>query len=56
LIYFGSDPNFAKIYPAELKHTQTPSGVPPHALLLKPDTIVILIRNLNPKNCATELE
>jgi PIF1-like helicase len=54
-VYYSSDsvvsedPNDVNIYPAEFLHTQTPSGVPPHVLLLKPGTVVMLIRNLNPK-------
>jgi hypothetical protein len=39
-------PNDANIYPAEFLHTQTPSGVPPHVLLLNPGTVVMLIRNV----------
>jgi ATP-dependent DNA helicase PIF1 len=45
----SEDPNDVNIYPARFLHTQTPSGFPPHVLLLKPRTVVMLIRNLNPK-------
>jgi ATP-dependent DNA helicase PIF1 len=54
-IYYSSDsvvsedPNDVNIYPVEFLNSQTPSGVPPHVLLLKSGTIVMLIRNLNPK-------
>lgn len=36
-------------YPTEFLNTLTPSGMPPHKLVLKIGTIVMLIRNLNPK-------
>jgi hypothetical protein len=39
VIYFDSDPNFANNYPAELIHKQILSGVLPHSLLLKPETV-----------------
>lgn len=34
-------------YPLEFINSLTPSGLPPHELVLKPGTIAILIRNLN---------
>lgn len=43
------DSNDVHNYPAEFLHAQTPSGVPPHVLVLKRGAIVMLIRNLNPK-------
>jgi len=33
--------------PSEIYNAQTPSGMPPHELKLKPGCIVILLRNLN---------
>lgn len=36
-------------YPQEFINSQTPSGMLPHELKLKVGTIVMLIRNLNPK-------
>lgn len=33
--------------PAEVYHSQLPSGMPPHELRLKKGCIVILLRNLN---------
>ncbi|GBO29830.1 hypothetical protein AVEN_154671-1 [Araneus ventricosus] len=36
-------------YPPEFLHDLTPSGMPPHALMLKKGVIVMLLRNLNPK-------
>ncbi|GBO20145.1 hypothetical protein AVEN_35898-1 [Araneus ventricosus] len=35
-------------YPPEFLHDSTPSGMPPHALMLKKGVIVMLLRNLNP--------
>lgn len=43
------DPNDAMNYPVEFLNSQTPSGVPPHKLNLKEGTVVMLLRNLNPK-------
>ena len=34
-------------FPPEFLHEQTPSGMPPHLLLLKVGTIIMLLRNLN---------
>ena len=34
-------------FPIEVVHAQTPSGMPPHVLNLKVDTIIILMRNIN---------
>lgn len=36
-------------YPPEFLHAQTPSGMPPHKITLKMGAIIMLIRNLNPK-------
>ncbi|GBM93423.1 hypothetical protein AVEN_268463-1 [Araneus ventricosus] len=36
-------------YPPEFLHDLTPSGMPLHALMLKKGVIVMLLRNLNPK-------
>lgn len=33
----------------EFLHSQTPSGMPPHKLTLKIGTIIMLLRNMNPK-------
>lgn len=43
------DPNDAMNFPVEFLNSQTPSGVPPHKLNLKVGTVVMLLRNLNPK-------
>lgn len=43
------DINDAFHFPVEFLHEQTPSGMPPHVLLLKKGVIVMLLRNLNPK-------
>jgi ATP-dependent DNA helicase PIF1 len=45
----SEDPNDALNYPTEFLHDQTPSGMPPHVLLLKKGVIIMLLRNLNPK-------
>jgi hypothetical protein len=37
----------ASLYPVEFLNTLTPSGMPPHYLVLKKDIPVILLRNLN---------
>ena len=36
-------------FPLEFLHSLCPSGLPPHHLNLKKGTIVMLLRNLNPK-------
>jgi len=45
----SEDPNDAINYPVEFLNDQTPSGMPPHALILKKGAIIMLLRNLNPK-------
>ncbi|GBM15993.1 hypothetical protein AVEN_108590-1 [Araneus ventricosus] len=53
--FYSSDPiisedqNDLQNYPPEFLHNLTPSGMPPHALMLKKGVIVMLLRNLNPK-------
>ncbi|GBN13943.1 hypothetical protein AVEN_152816-1 [Araneus ventricosus] len=43
------DQNDVQKYAPEFLHDLTPSGMPPHALMLKKGVIVMLLRNLNPK-------
>lgn len=43
------DSNDALNFPIEFLNEQTPSGMPPHILLLKKGVIIMLLRNLNPK-------
>jgi len=43
----GEDPT---LYPAEFLNSLTPSGMPRHELRLKVGAIVILLRNISPKN------
>jgi hypothetical protein len=45
----SEDPNDAANYPVEFLNDQTPSGMPPHVLVLKRGVIIMLLRNLNPK-------
>lgn len=45
----SEDPNDVLNYPPEFLHEQTPSGMPPHCLMLKKGVIIMLLRNLNPK-------
>ncbi|GBM01796.1 hypothetical protein AVEN_205461-1 [Araneus ventricosus] len=45
----SEDQNELKNYPPEFLHDLTPSGMPPHALMLKKGVIAMLLRNLNPK-------
>ncbi|GBN88673.1 hypothetical protein AVEN_42345-1 [Araneus ventricosus] len=45
----SEDQNDLQNYPPEFLHDLTPSGMPPHALMLKKGVIVMLLRNLNPK-------
>ena len=45
----SEDPNDAVNYPTEFLNSLTLSGMPPHQLILKPGTIVMLMRNLAPK-------
>lgn len=44
----SEDTNDVQNYPAEFLHEQTPSGMPPHKLILKKGAIVMLLRNLIP--------
>ena len=54
-IYFSKDqaitenPEEAENFPPELLYSLTPSGMPPHSLKLKPDAIIMLLRNLDIK-------
>ncbi|GBM73815.1 hypothetical protein AVEN_80244-1 [Araneus ventricosus] len=43
------DQNDLQNYPPEFLHDLPPSGMPPHALMLNKGVIVMLLRNLNPK-------
>ncbi|GBN88628.1 hypothetical protein AVEN_186599-1 [Araneus ventricosus] len=43
------DQNDLQNHPSEFLHDLTPSGMPPHALMLKKGVIVMLLRNLNLK-------
>ncbi|GBN60775.1 hypothetical protein AVEN_60073-1 [Araneus ventricosus] len=45
----SEDQNDLQIYPPEFLHDLIPSGMPPHALMLKKGIIVMLLRNFNPK-------
>ncbi|GBL82077.1 hypothetical protein AVEN_50637-1 [Araneus ventricosus] len=45
----SEDQNDLRNYPSEFLHDLTPSGMPPHVLMLKKGVIVMLLRNLNPK-------
>ncbi|GBN87914.1 hypothetical protein AVEN_192336-1 [Araneus ventricosus] len=45
----SEDQNDLQNYPPEFLHDLTQSGMPPHALMLKKGVIVMLLRNLNPK-------
>ena len=55
MIYYSADsidsedPNDYLNFPIEFLNEQNPSGMPPHALMLKKGVIVMLLRNLNPK-------
>lgn len=46
----SDDPNDITNFPVEYLNVQHPSGMPPHKLTLKPDSIVMLLRNLDPEN------
>ena len=43
----GEDPS---LFPHEYLNSLTPSGMPPHKLLLKVGVVVMLLRNLDVKN------
>ncbi|GBO15664.1 hypothetical protein AVEN_62317-1 [Araneus ventricosus] len=45
----SEDLNDLQKYPPEFLHDLTPSGMPPHSLMLTKGVIVMLHRNLNPK-------
>lgn len=45
----SEDPSDTINFPVEFLNSQTPSGMPPHVLLLKKNVIIMLLRNLNPK-------
>ncbi|GBM14436.1 hypothetical protein AVEN_246598-1 [Araneus ventricosus] len=45
----SEDQNDLQSYPPEFLHDLIPSGMPPRALMLKKGVIVMLLRNLNPK-------
>lgn len=45
----SKDPSDELNYPVEFLNNQTPSGMPPHVLLLKKGVIIMLLQNLNPK-------
>lgn len=45
----SQDPSDAMNFPVEFLNDQTPSGMPPHVLLLKKGVVNILLRNLNAK-------
>jgi len=55
MIYYSTDeancddPADSRNFPIEFMNTPTPSGMPPHALKLKVNTIIILLRNLETK-------
>lgn len=49
IVLVSEDPNDALNFPVEFINEQTPSGMPPHVLLLKKGVIIMLLRNLNPK-------
>jgi len=44
-----NEPDDATRFPMEYLNTLTPSGLPPHSLHLKKNMILMLIRNLNPR-------
>ncbi|GBM86970.1 hypothetical protein AVEN_232678-1 [Araneus ventricosus] len=45
----SEDQNDLQNYPPEFLHDLTPSGMPPHALMLNKGVIVMLLISLNPK-------
>ena len=44
----NSQPNPAPLYPVELLHSLTPSGMAPHKLILKKGALIMLLRNMDP--------
>ena len=49
-IFLSADYSENKMIAVELLNKLTPSGVPPHRLILKLNTPVMLLRNINPKH------
>ena len=45
----SEETNNEQVYPLEFLNSLNPSGLPPHKLVLKVNTVVMLIRNLNAK-------
>ena len=45
----SEDPNDSLNYSPEFLHELTPSGMPPHTLMLKKGVVIMLLRNLNPQ-------
>ena len=54
-IYYSSDkaifqdPQDTSAYPLDFIHSVTPSGMPPHILILKKNCIIMLLRNMDMK-------
>lgn len=49
IVFLSADSSDNKMLGVELLNKLTPSGVPPHRLVLKLNTPVMLLRNINPK-------